>query len=264
VPLNKPPSMCKDSPYMGQNNLIVVLMNLTVFPLLIIMTIIGIFMSPPAFILFKIFSRLETMRIIRIFVWIYGRGWLAIIKPFTRFQAEGLKKGNIQPPCIVVPNHLSFFDTFFMGALPITNLCFAIRSWPFKMAWYNPFMRLARYLDVEGIPWEESFEACKTELRNGGTLIFFPEAHRSRDGKLGRFYSGAFKVSVATGVPIIPLCIAGTGNLYPPGRWFFKPAKVCLKALPAVAPSEFSGPLGHMAMRKFVKALMAEQIEKMR
>jgi hypothetical protein len=49
-------------------------MNLTIFTFLIIITIIGIFISPLAFILFNIFSSLETMHIIRIFVWIYGRG----------------------------------------------------------------------------------------------------------------------------------------------------------------------------------------------
>jgi 1-acyl-sn-glycerol-3-phosphate acyltransferase len=262
--LNKDLSTPVNSFYTGMNSLIVILMNITVFSLLIIMTVLGIIISFPAFIILKIVSRLETHRIIRIFVWIYGRGWLAIIRPFSGLQTEGLNKKDISPPCIIVPNHLSFFDTFFMGALPFTNVCFAIRSWPFKMVWYNPFMRLARYLDVEKMPWEESFAACQKELKSGGTLLFFPEAHRSRDGKLGRFYSGAFKVSVATGVPIIPLCITGTGELYPPGRSFFKPARVRLKALPAVLPGEFPGPQGHMAMRKHVKALMAEQIEKMR
>jgi 1-acyl-sn-glycerol-3-phosphate acyltransferase len=264
VSLNKGLSTHNIFFYLVQNYLIVVLMNLTVFSLLIVMTIIGIVLSPLAYIILKIVSGLETRRIIRIFVWIYGKGWLTIIRPFTRLQTEGLKKGDIRLPCIIVPNHLSFFDTFFLGVLPFTNICFAVRSWPFKMFWYNPFMRLARYMDVEKASWEESFEACEKELRSGVALIFFPEAHRSRDGKLGRFHSGAFKVSTATGVPVIPLCITGTGKMYPPGRWFFKPAKICLKALPAVSPLEFPGPQGHMAMRKHVKALMAEQIEKMR
>jgi 1-acyl-sn-glycerol-3-phosphate acyltransferase len=263
LPFNKPLPMPKYSIHTGLNNLIIILMNLTVFPLLVLMTIIGIIISIPAFIGFKIFGSLSTLQIIRLFVWIYGRGWLAIIKPFTGLQTEGLRKEGIISPCIIVPNHLSFFDTFFMGALPYSNVCFAIRSWPFKMAWYYPFMKLARYLDVESTEWQESFEACKKELQEGGSLLFFPEAHRSRNGRLGRFYSGAFKVSVATGMPIIPLCITGTGELFPPGRWYFKPAKVRLAALPAVYPAEFPGPNGHMSMRKFVKSIMAEKIEKM-
>ena len=245
-------------------NLYIVLTNLTVFPLLIILTVISIIVSPVGIICFKIARRLNIDQVVRLFVWIYGRGWLAIIHPFTGLETIGFLKEKIQTPCIIVPNHLSFFDTFFMGALPFSNVCFAIRSWPFKMAWYRPFMKMARYLDVESLPWEESFQACQKELMNGNVLLFFPEAHRSRDGKLGRFYSGAFKVSIETGVPVVPLCITGTDELLPPGRYYFKPAKVRLKVLPPVDPSDYKGPSGHIEMRKFVKSLMAEEIEKMR
>lgn len=246
------------------NNFFVVLINLTVFPLLIVMTIIGILISPFAFICFKIAGHLGTVRIIRFFVWVYGRGWLAITLPFTKLQTLGLKKDQIQTPCIIVPNHLSFFDTFFMGALPFSDVCFAIRSWPFKMAWYRPFMKLAQYLDVEGLPWNYSFESSKKVLRSGGVLLFFPEAHRSRNGELGRFYSGAFKISIATGVPIVPICITGTDQLLPPGRWYLKPARVKLKALPPVFPEMFEGENGHIEMRKHVKSLMADELKRMR
>ena len=245
-------------------NFLIVLTNLTVFPLLIIMTIIGIFISPLAFICFKIIGRNDTVHIIRLFVWIYGRGWLAITQPFTGIRTFGLKKGDIKTPCIIVPNHLSFFDTFFMGALPFNNVCFAIRAWPFKMAWYRPFMKLAQYLDVESLPWNESFKLSKKVLSDGGALLFFPEAHRSRDGNLGRFYSGAFKISVATGVPIVPLCITGTDKLLPPGRWYLKPARVKLKALPPVDPTDFTGENSHIEMRKYVKSLIAHELKQMR
>lgn len=264
MPKEKPKFLSGLNLFPKENNFTIVLMNITVFPLLVIMTVFGILISFPALLVFKITTRMETFRIIRLFVWIYGRAWLAIINPFTGFQAEGLNKRDIIAPCIVVPNHLSFFDTFFMGALPFSNVCFAVRSWPFKMVWYNPFMRLARYLDVEGMPWEESFEKCKNELLKGAVLLFFPEAHRSRDGSLGRFYSGAFKVSVATGMPVIPLCITGTGEMYPPGKRLLRPARVRLKALTAVFPDRFPGPKGHMEMRRVVKALMAEEIGRMR
>ena len=246
------------------NNFFIVLINLTVFPLLIIMTIIGILISPFAFIFFKIIGRMDTVYIIRLFVWIYGRGWLAITHPFTGLQTSGLKKEEIQTPCIIVPNHLSFFDTFFMGALPFYNVCFAIRAWPFKMAWYRPFMKLAKYLNVESLSWDESLNASRKVLKSGGVLLIFPEAHRSRDGRIGRFYSGAFKISIATGFPIVPLCITGTDKLLPPGRWYFKPARVKMKALKPVSPKNYNGENGHIEMRKYVKSLIAEELIQMR
>jgi 1-acyl-sn-glycerol-3-phosphate acyltransferase len=232
------------------NNFSIVLINLTVFPLLIIMTIIGILISPFGFIFYKFVGRMDTVQIIRLFVWIYGRSWLVITHPFTGLRKSGMKKTDIQKPCIIVPNHLSFFDTFFMGALPFSHVCFA--------------MKMAKYLDVESLPWDECFRLSKKVISSGGILLFFPEAHRSRDGKLGRFYSGAFKISIATGVPIVPLCITGTDKFLPPGRWYLKPARVKLKALRPVSPSCFKGENGHIEMRKHVKLQIAEELIRMR
>jgi 1-acyl-sn-glycerol-3-phosphate acyltransferase len=242
----------------------IILINVTVFPLLILMTIVGIIISPFAFVCFKLFGNLDTVRIIRFFVWVYGRGWLTIIKFFTGLELSGFKKGNIPTPCIIVLNHFSFFDTFYMGVLPFSNVCFAIRSWPFKMAWYRPFMKLAQYLDVEKLSWDETFNASKNVLKNGGVLLLFPEAHRSRDGRIGRFYSGAFKISIETNYPIVPLCISGTDELLPPGRWYLKPANVKLKALAPVYPDGFRGENGHIEMRKYVKSLISDELDRMR
>lgn len=249
-------------PFAG--NFFIVLINLTVFPLLILMTIVGIIISPFAFLFFKLIGNLDRVKIIRYFVWIYGKGWLAIIKPFTGLTASGFRRGEIPTPCIIVLNHLSFFDTFFMGVLPFSNVCFALRSWPFKMAWYHPFMKLAQYLDVERLSWDETLTASKKILNDGGVLLLFPEAHRSRDGRMGRFYSGAFKISISTNYPVVPLCITGTGELLPPGRWYLKPAKVKIKALAPVYPDAFTGENGHIEMRKHVKALIADEVERMR
>ena len=151
-----------------------------------------------------------------------------------------------------------------MGALPFSDVIFAIRSWPFKIFWYAPFMHLARYLDVEKLRWDQTLEASEEVLTKGSSMLFFPEAHRTRNGELGRFFSGAFKVSVHTGTKIVPLCIIGTDDMFPPGRWWFKPAFVHLKALTPVDPSLFPGESGHMEMRKHIKQLMAEEIRQMK
>ncbi len=125
-------------------------------------------------------------------------------------------------------------------------------------------MKLAQYLDVERLSWDETFRSSQKVLMGGGVLLLFPEAHRSRDGKIGRFYSGAFKISIATGYPVVPLCITGTDMLLPPGRWYLQPAKVKLKALAPVYPDAFPGENGHIEMRKFVKSIITDEVERMR
>lgn len=243
--------------------LISVLMNVTVYPALALMTILAILFFPPAFLVARITTRLKAGRIVRLFIWLYGRGWLTIAAPFVHVRCEGLKENITGSPSILVVNHLSFFDTYFMGALPFSNVVFAIRSWPFKMFWYRPFMHLAEYLDVERLGWKRTLERSQKIFSEGGSVLFFPEAHRSRDGRLGRFYSGAFRLAKETGVGLIPVCITGTDQLLPPGGRMLHPANIRIRALQRVEPEAFPGEVGHGDMRRFVKDTMAGHIAQM-
>jgi len=182
----------------------------------------------------------------------------------VRFNREGVEKFSFKEPCIFVVNHLSFFDTYCIALLPKGDICFAVRSWPFKMYFYRPFMNLARYLDVESLGWKEISKNAKDILEKGSMVIFFPEGHRSRDGNLQRFFSGAFKLSVETGYPVVPLCLTGTDTFFPPGRFWFSPARIKLRVLAPEYPGTFAGHrMSHTEMRQHVKALMTENIEEM-
>lgn len=248
----------------SQSVLTIVLMNMTVYTALAAMTILGFLLFAPAFLVVKLATNLGTGQIVRLFIWLYGRGWLALVAPFVQFKCENLEENVTGSPSILVLNHLSFFDVYFMGALPISDVTFAIRSWPFNMMWYRPFMDLAEYLDVERMEWEQSLARCSRIFFKGGTVLFFPEAHRSRDGRLGRFHSGPFRLAVETGIALVPLCLTGTDQLLPPGGWLLQPARVAIRALTPIDPRMFSGELAHLELRKFVKGMMAKNIFEMR
>ncbi len=125
-------------------------------------------------------------------------------------------------------------------------------------------MRLARYLDVEADGFDVSAEQAQAITAAGGSILFFPEGHRSRDGELQRFYSGAFLLALKLDLPLVPLCITGTDTLLPPGTFRMRPAKVRMQALPPVNPADFSGDDAHILMRKQVKKMMVQKIKEMR
>jgi 1-acyl-sn-glycerol-3-phosphate acyltransferase len=210
----------------------------------------GILTAPFFLAIWKVCTGWDWGRIVRHLISIHGYGLIVIVSPFVRFRGEGLDR--IERPCIMVVNHLSFFDSYFMAALPFHDIIFAVGAWPFKMYWYTLFMRLARYLNVENDPWDEVVRTCRESFALKGAVLFFPEGHRSKTGKLQPFYSGAFRLSKETGVPIVPLCITGTGTMLPPGHSFLHPARVRLTALPPVYPADFPGHSGHFGMRQAV------------
>jgi 1-acyl-sn-glycerol-3-phosphate acyltransferase len=240
------------------------LMNLWCYSMLLLWTLLGILVFPFAFGLCLLFLRWPADRVVRWFIWIYGRGWMLLMSPFVQFRRQQMELIEIGKPYLLVVNHLSFFDTYCMALLPVYDITFAVRSWPFRMFWYSSFMRLARYLDVEGSSWEETLSNSNSAFAAGGTVLFFPEGHRSRDGQLQRFYSGGFKVAIAAGVPVVPLCIDGTDRLLPPGRKALRPCRISMRALEPIDTTDFNSEDGHIQLRKLVKERMATALSDMR
>jgi 1-acyl-sn-glycerol-3-phosphate acyltransferase len=57
-------------------------------------------------------------------------------------------------------------------------------------------------------------------IRQGGSLLVFPEGTRSRDGRVGRLRSGAALLAADYDLPIVPIYLSGTREAMPSGhRW---------------------------------------------
>jgi len=234
----------------------IVVMNVWVLIWMLVETLGALALSPLLLVLWRVVTRWPLAKIMRHCIWMYGRFWLWIVSPFVRYRLVGVDHSKLTGPHILVANHLSFFDIFFLSALPMFDVVVCLRSWPFKMPWYAPFMRLAQYVDVERLPWDQVVDDIGRIVGEGRSVLLFPQGHRSRDGRLGRFYSGAFKLAVRLQVPVAPICISGTGQMLPPGRRWMAPADVQLECLEPIDPAAFSGDLGHLRLRKHVKELM--------
>ncbi len=229
-------------------------MNAIVLPAGCLWTLLAILFFPFAFFLLKITTGAASDRAMRQLIYAYGKGVLWLMRPFVPFKREGFEIAGVKPPCILVLNHQSVFDVYCLALLPFSDVVMAIRAWPFRMVWYAPFMRLSGYLDVERNEWGAVKQAARAYLERGAALMFFPEGHRSIDGKLQRFHSGPFQLAVETGVPVVPLCLSGTYRVLPPGRWWLKPSSVALKAMEPVDPRRFKGPTAHRDLGRFVRS----------
>jgi 1-acyl-sn-glycerol-3-phosphate acyltransferase len=236
--------------------LTIVLMNIWVPALMIVETVVAVALAPLLLVVWRLATRWPLGKIARHFIWMYGRVWLWLVSPFVRLRVVGAEPQKLVPPSIYVANHLSFFDIFVLSALPVFDVVICLRSWPFRLAWYAPFMRMGEYVDVERLPWEQIVDKMGRIFAQGRSVLLFPQGHRSRDGRLGRFYSGAFKLAIQFDVPIVPLCISGTGRVLPPGRHWLAPADVRLECLTPIAPASFQTELGHIELCKRVKEVM--------
>ena len=242
---------------------IILLMNLWCWLLLASWTVLGALISIPLLPLFKLCLGWQFVRVMHLFVWLYGRVCMLIISPFVRFQIRGMSKASMPSPGIIIMNHYSFLDTFLLCFMPVFDVYICLRSWPFKMVWYSFFMKLAQYLDLESLPWEEILAKVTKIKDNGKYIMIFPEGHRSRTGEICRYYSGAFRLAVELDIPIVPICLSGTYQLLPYHRWWLKPATVKMTMIDPVYPDKYSGETAHLDMKKDVLKLMKDCVKEM-
>ena len=193
----------------------------------------------------------------------YGVYWSRILRLFYRVRIDPLPDMPAGP-YIIVANHRSFFDTYCFAFFPEENLVFAVRAWPFRIPFYGPFMYKAGYLNTEKENAGGLLAKGKALLATGAVLVFFPEGTRSATDAMGRFHAGAFALAAEAGVPVLPYCLRGTGDMLPRGAFFLRPANIRARVLPPMsAPQGPDGPDAR-ALRKMVKAAMAQALDEMK
>jgi 1-acyl-sn-glycerol-3-phosphate acyltransferase len=166
---------------------------------------------------------------VRRFIQVYG--YLAVRLSWPMIRVSVLNRSAVKTiePCIYVLNHFSFIDVFFCGCMPAYKSVLAIRAWPFRLPFYNIFMRAAEYLNVEAISGAELLDKASELIRSGTGLLFFPEGHRSRTGQLLPLRKGAFRIAAENRVPVVPVAIRGTEYLGGYRSRLLRPSRVVIR-----------------------------------
>ena len=126
---------------------------------------------------------------------------------------------------VIVCNHLSYLDPLLLISLfprhktivKSTFFSVPIFGWMLEQSGYIPSTSEGRLSEL----MIERIDAMEDYLASGGNLFIFPEGTRSRDGTIGRFNQGAFKIARLCQTPITVLYIRNTNNLFTPGKFLF-------------------------------------------
>jgi len=159
-------------------------------------------------------------------------------------------------PCVFVANHESIYDTVAVLALP-RPLVMLVKRWVWRTPLVGPAVRAAGFLLTDGVDLDSLVTQARQNLAEGVSVLVFPEGTRSRDGRLGRFHSGAFQLAARLGVPVVPIALCGTRHVVPPGSWWVGDHDAHVVVLDPVDPRGFAGELGHLVLARHVRARIA-------
>jgi len=148
--------------------------------------------------------------------------WLILKTSGIRVRVEGLEHVNPTATAIYCVNHQSAMDipVLFVN-LPVQFRFVAKRSlfnYPF-MGWH---LTRSGHIPVDRDRPREALRSMKKaaqEIRQGKSVLLFPEGHRSRDGKMLPFKAGSFYIAILAGVPIVPITINGTPYVLKPDTY---------------------------------------------
>jgi len=141
-----------------------------------------------------------------------------IMKPFlllwTRWRVKGKENIPTQGPLIVVANHLSLADPPLLSASIPRRIVFMAKQESFSHPIEGPLVRGFRAFPVrrQGLD-REALQRAKQVLEEGLALGMFPEGTRSSTAQMQPCLAGASLLALRSGVPILPVGIAGTEKL---------------------------------------------------
>jgi 1-acyl-sn-glycerol-3-phosphate acyltransferase len=157
---------------------------------------------------------------------------------------------------LLVANHLSFLDVFFMGIPLQRPLNYVARSTLF-IPGLGFLMRSVGAFPIqrEGMGASGMKETLR-RLRSGGIVTLFPEGTRSANGELGPLKQGIAVLVLRAGVPVVPAGIAGTFESWPRSRLIPIPYPVRIHYGRPITPDEIAG-----MRNEDVTALIRDRIE---
>jgi 1-acyl-sn-glycerol-3-phosphate acyltransferase len=133
---------------------------------------------------------------------------------------------------ILVGNHNSYFDIpCIFAAIPqpirvmakVSLFKIPIFGWALGRAGFIPIDRKNRRTAVK------SFDLAAQRIRRGNTIVVFPEEGRSRSREMRPFQRGGFLLAIKSELPILPLALEGTYDVFPVGARRVTPGRVTVK-----------------------------------
>ncbi len=120
-----------------------------------------------------------------------------------------LQRGEPLPPGprLLVANHPTTIDPFFVAWLAGGPACILITEDAFKVPLFGAYLRHAGHVPVVAGRGHAAFIQAQAALEAGRTVIIFPEGDLSPREGLCQAHSGAARLALLTGVPVIPIGI---------------------------------------------------------
>ena len=183
---------------------------------------------------------------------------------FGRVDVRGLDNVPASA-CIIACNHQSFLDPPLVGCSLIHETYFFARKTLFKNPLLGQLLRRCRTIPVDRDGGSDiaAFKKVFSALKDGYSLLMFPEGTRSRDGQMQEAQAGIGLMACKTKVPVVRVRVFGAREFLPRGGILPRPGtRLSAVFHPPLLPEQFDPGTKHPerfleASRRIMRAVEA-------
>lgn len=195
-----------------------------------------------------------------------GRIWAKCILAASNIKVtvKGLSNLNRAGSFIYMPNHVSNFDIPVLQAYLPVQFRWIAKAELFKIPIFGYAMKRAGYISIDRFDRKAAIQSLNNAaeiIRNGTSVIIFPEGTRSQNQNIQSFKKGGFVLAVDSGVPIIPVIIHGTWSIMQKKQILVKPGNVVLEIKKPINTLDYTRKTKDELMEK-VRNIMVESYKK--
>jgi 1-acyl-sn-glycerol-3-phosphate acyltransferase len=161
----------------------------------------------------------------------------------VKIEIQGMENLQSGRSYIYMSNHVSNLDPPILVPSVPGRCSVLVKKEVFRVPIFGTAMRVADLVPVDRSNREaaiESVHAAAEVLRHGLNMVIYPEGTRSTDGRLLPFKKGPFHLAIEAGVPVVPVTILGTAELWPKGTLAMKSGRATLIFHPPIDPADFA------------------------
>ena len=152
--------------------------------------------------------------------------------PYLIKRVKNVGNQTFENPAIIIANHMSFLDILAVGMLH-PKIVFLVNDWVYNSPVFGKAVQAAGFYPVSsGI--EKGVSHLEEKVKQGYSLMIFPEGTRSPNNKMRRFHKGAFYLMEQLNLDVIPVLIHGNSEVNPKGSALIRNGNITVKILDSI------------------------------
>jgi 1-acyl-sn-glycerol-3-phosphate acyltransferase len=188
-------------------------------------------------------------------VWPYFNIWLLKVVCGIQYQVKGFENINLKQNAILLPNHQSAWETFFLPTI-FPSMSWVIKRELYKIPFYGWALPLLKPIGIDRGSGRSAVEQVKTigkqRLDEGNWVCIFPEGTRVAPGVKARYKMGGALLAHYSKYPVYPLA-HNAGECWARNAFIKRPGLVTVSIGPKIESKQHTAGEINDAVREWIE-----------